>query len=179
MNNLTGKMRGLIHVYSGPGKGKTTASLGLALRACGHGWRVMMICFMKGDPNYGEVLISGRIPNFKLVQSGLPTFVKKGDPSPEDLRLARNGFDLAKKSIKENSVDLLILDEINVAVDYGLIPLEEVVDFVNGKPDNLELVLTGRYAHPEIVKRADLVSEILEIKHPYQEGIPGREGIDY
>jgi cob(I)alamin adenosyltransferase len=134
---------------------------------------------MKGDPNYGEVLISSKIPNFKLVQSGLPTFVKKGNPSTEDLQLAREGFNLAKKTVKKNDVNLLILDEINVAVDYGLIPLEELVEFINQKPENLELVLTGRYAHPEVVKRADLVSEILEIKHPYQGGVPAREGIDY
>lgn len=170
---------GLIHVYSGPGKGKTTASLGLALRACGHGWKVRMICFMKGDPNYGEVKISSSIPGFELIQSGLPTFVKKGQPSEEDLRLAREGFELAKKTMEEGRHDLLILDEINVAVDYGLIPLEEVVTLMENKPDRLELVLTGRYAHAEIQKRADLVSEILEIQHPYTRGIPGREGIDF
>lgn len=171
--------QGLVQVYSGPGKGKTTASLGLALRACGHGWNVLMICFMKGDPSYGEALISDKIPNFKLVQSGLPSFVKKGDPSPEDLRLARQGFEQAKKALKDDRLDLLILDEINVAVDYGLLPLEEVLDFIQNKPDRLELVLTGRYAHPEIVKTADLVSEILEIKHPYQQGRQSREGIDF
>ena len=173
------KDRRLIHVYTGPGKGKTTASLGLALRACGHGWNVRMICFMKGDPNYGEVKIASSIPGFELIQSGLPTFVKKGEPSPEDLRLAREGFDLAKKTVEEGKHDLLILDEINVAVDYGLIPLEELIALVDSKPAKLELVLTGRYAHREISKRADLVSEVLEIKHPYTQGIPGREGIDY
>jgi len=134
---------------------------------------------MKGDPNYGEVLISKTIPNFELIQSGLPTFVKKGEPSEEDIKLAREGLDLAKRTIREDKIDLLILDEINVAVDYGLLSLEEVVELVEGKPKNMELVLTGRYAHPEIVKIADLVSEVLEIKHPYQQGIQGREGIDY
>ena len=176
---MTDKILRLIHVYSGPGKGKTTASLGLALRACGHGWKVRMICFMKGDPDYGEVKIAKSIPGFELVQSGLPTFVKKGEPSEEDLRLAREGLELAKKTIEEGEHDLLILDEINVAVEYGLIPLEEVVTLMENKPKNLELVLTGRYAHAEIQKRADLVSEILEIKHPYTQGIPGREGVDF
>ncbi len=166
-------------MYTGAGKGKTTASLGLALRACGHGWKVLMICFMKGDTNYGEVVMSKKIPNFELIQSGLPTFVKKGDPSEEDLRLARQGFELAKKALQDKKYDLLILDEINVAVDYGLLSLEEVLDLVQNKPDNVELVLTGRHAHPKIVKIADLVSEILEIKHPYQQGIMGREGIEY
>ena len=179
MLNNSSEGKGLVHVYTGSGKGKTTASLGLALRACGHGWRVRMICFMKGDPDYGEVLISKNIPNFELIQSGLPTFVKKGEPSEEDLRLARKGFDLAQKTIKEDKIDLLILDEINVAVDYGLLSLEEVIELVENKPKSMELVLTGRYAHPEIVKAADLVSEVLEIKHPYRQGIESREGIDY
>jgi cob(I)alamin adenosyltransferase len=171
--------KGLVQVYTGTGKGKTTASLGLALRACGHGLKTLMVCFMKGDPNYGEVLVSGQIPHFKLIQSGLPTFVKKGEPSEEDLRLAREGFDLAKKAIQDNQYDLVILDEINVAVDYGLIPLKDVLDLMSVKPDSLELVFTGRYAHPEIVRTADLVSEILEIKHPYQSGFKSREGIEY
>jgi cob(I)alamin adenosyltransferase len=171
--------RGLVHVYTGPGKGKTTASLGLALRACGHGWRVKMICFMKGDPNYGEVLISGQIPNFTLVQSGLPTFVKKGEPSEADLKLAREGYILADRAIHDEKIDMLILDEINVAVEYGLLTVEEVMRLIQNKSNTLELVLTGRYAHPEIVKHADLVSEILEIKHPYQKGLENREGIDF
>jgi len=179
MLNNAAQKKGLIQVYTGPGKGKTTAALGLALRACGHGWRVRMICFMKGDPNYGEVLISKTIPNFELIQSGLPTFVKKGEPSEEDIKLAKEGLDLAKRTVREDKIHLLILDEINVAVDYGLLSLEEVVELVEGKPKTMELVLTGRYAHPEIVKIADLVSEVLEIKHPYQQGIQAREGIDY
>jgi cob(I)alamin adenosyltransferase len=179
MANETPKTGGLIQVYTGPGKGKTTAALGLAMRACGHGWRVRMICFMKGDPNYGEVLISKVIPNFELIQSGLPTFVKKGEPSDEDLRLAGEGFKRAQETIQENDVDLLILDEINVAVDYGLLTLEEVIGLIKSKPAGMEIVLTGRYAHREIAKTADLVTEMLEIKHPYQEGFQSREGIDY
>ncbi len=179
MSNKKEKKKGLVQVYTGKGKGKTTAALGLALRACGHGWKVLMICFMKGDSNYGEVKISKKIPNFKLVQSGLPTFVKKGEPSEEDLRLAIEGFQIAKKALKEKKYDMLILDEINVAVDYGLISLNSVLDLIDKKPDNVELVLTGRYAHPEIVKSADLVSEILVIKHYYPKGIDSREGIEY
>jgi cob(I)alamin adenosyltransferase len=171
--------RRLIHVYTGPGKGKTTAALGLALRACGHGWKVKMICFMKGDPDYGEVRISESIPNFQLIQSGLPTFVKKGEPSEEDLRLAEEGLQMAEKALKNGKLDMLILDEINVAVDYGLISLERILNLMDTKPDSVELVLTGRYAHPEVVKRANLVSEVLEIKHPYQQGIQSREGIDF
>ena len=179
MLNSSRKTKGLIQVYTGPGKGKTTASLGLALRACGHGWKVKMICFMKGDSNYGEALISEKVPNFELIQSGLPTFVKKGEPSEEDLRLAREGYIMAVEALNDEELDMLILDEINVAVDYGLLVLDEVVKLIQNKPDRLELILTGRYAHPEIVKMADLVSEVLEIKHPYQKGFQSREGIDF
>jgi len=171
--------QGLIHVYSGPGKGKTTASLGLALRACGHGWTVLMICFMKGDPNYGEVKSAKEINNFTIVQSGLPTFVKKGDPSEKDKNLAKEGLLLAQSALRKNTHDLLILDEINVAVDYGLIGLEDVLQLINMKPKEMELVLTGRSAHPEIVRKADIVSEILMVKHPFEKGITNREGIDF
>ncbi len=175
----TQKRYGLVQVYTGSGKGKTTASLGLALRASGHGWIVKMISFMKGDPNYGEVLAAQHIPNFELIQSGLPTFVKKGQPSDEDLRLAREGLSKAKQYVRNEVIDLVILDEINVAVDYGLIPLNDLMSLIDEKASSQELVLTGRYAHPDIVKRADLVSEILEIKHPFQQGIKCREGVDY
>jgi len=179
MSNKNSTQRGQIHVYTGKGKGKTTAALGLAIRACGHGWKVLMICFMKGDPNYGEVIISKRIPNFTLIQSGLPTFVKKGEPSEEDLRLAREGFQQAEKALKQKKYDMIILDEINVAVDYGLLSLNEVLDLMATKPFETELVFTGRSAHPDIVKKANLVSEVLEIKHYYTKGINGREGIEY
>ena len=179
MKNPPERSVGLVQVYTGSGKGKTTASLGLALRACGHGWRVKMICFMKGDPNYGEVRIAEKISGFTLIQSGLPTFVKKGEPGPEDLRLAREGYGMALGALKDEGLDMLILDEINVAVDYGLLPLEDVIRLSEEKPESLELVLTGRYAHPKVVQLAHLVSEVLEIKHPFQQGVTSREGIDF
>lgn len=170
---------GWVHVYSGPGKGKTTAALGLALRACGHGWRVRMICFMKGDPNSGEMLVSGKIPNFELIHSGLPSVVKKGAPSPEDLRMAREGFKRAQNTARDEDVDMLILDEINGAVEYGLIPLEELIEFIRNKPRTMELVLTGRSAHREIVKLSHLATEMLEIRHFHEPGRRSREGIHY
>jgi cob(I)alamin adenosyltransferase len=171
--------KGFVQIYTGAGKGKTTASLGLAMRACGHGWKVMMICFMKGDPNYGEVESARHLPNFILIQSGLPSFVKKGEPTAEDLRLAKQGYQRAVGVLEKNEVDLLILDEINVALDYGLLSLDNVLLLLEKRPPSMDLVFTGRYAHLELVKSADLVSEILEIKHPYQKGIIGREGIDF
>lgn len=169
----------MVEVYTGDGKGKTTAAFGLALRALGHGLKVLCIQFMKGDPNYGEVIISKRLPNFELIQSGLPTFVKKGNPSPEDLRLAKEGFEKAKKTIKDGKYDIIILDEINVAMDYGLIEIEEVEKLIKECPENIELILTGRYAPKRIIELADLVSEIKEVKHYYKRGIQARKGIEY
>jgi len=169
----------MIQVFTGNGKGKTTAALGQALRAAGHGWQILVIQFMKGDPNYGELAALGRLSNITVVQSGLPTFVEKGNPSTEDVRLAREGMQKAERAIQNAEYRMIVLDEINVAVDYGLIPLERVLKLVHDCPSGIELVLTGRYAKQEVIDAADLVSEIQETKHPYQKGIVGREGIDY
>jgi len=169
----------MVQVLTGDGKGKTTAAFGQALRALGHGWNVLVIQFMKGDPTYGEVVAARKIPGLDVVQSGLPTFVEKGNPSPEDLRLARAGLDLAREAVSKARHRMIVLDEINVAVDYGLLPLKDVVELVRSCPTGIELVLTGRYAPKELVDLADLVSEVREVKHPYMKGIVSREGIDY
>jgi len=169
----------MVQVYTGSGKGKTTAALGQALRAIGHGWKVLMIQFMKGDPTYGEIATARSIPNLKIIQSGLPTFVEKGNPSAEDLRLARDGFQQAQRALTDGEYQMVILDEINVAVDYGLLPLQSVLDLVEACPPRIELILTGRYAHEKLIDLADLVSEVKEVKHPYMKGIVSREGIDY
>jgi len=169
---------GLIHVYTGNGKGKTTAALGLGLRACGNGLRVHMIQFMKGR-RYSEIDAIEKIPLFSVKQFGRDEFVNKKQPEQIDIDLAIKGFHYAQQVMNEKNYDVIILDEINVAIDYDLIPLQDVLTFLDEKPEHLELILTGRYAHPEIVKRADIVSEILEIKHPYQQGIPSRKGIDW
>lgn len=172
--------RGLIQVYTGDGKGKTTASLGLAFRAAGHGMKTLIIQFMKGCVFYGELESAKRMePYIRIVQVGREEFVKKGNPEPIDIELAKKGMELAREAISSGQYDIVVLDEINVAVDYGLIPLEDVLDLMENKPYNVELVLTGRYAHPEIIKRADLVTEMLEIKHYYSEkGIDARDGIE-
>jgi cob(I)alamin adenosyltransferase len=138
-----------------------------------------MIQFMKGSENYGEVIISGKVPGFRLVQSGLPTFVEKGNPSEEDLRLAREGMELARKAVEEASCDILILDEINVAVDYGLIYASDVLELIKGRPPDMEVILTGRYAPEEFIEAADLVTEMKEVKHHYAKGQEMREGIEY
>ena len=169
----------MVQVYTGNGKGKTTAAIGQAIRAIGHNFRILMIQFMKGDSTYGEIIATQKIPKFEILQFGLPTFVKRGEPSPEDLKLAQEGLAYAKKAINSNEYQMIILDEINVAIDYGLVKLSEVLELVKNCPKSLELVLTGRYAPKELIDLADLVSGIKEIKHPYMQGYVSREGIDY
>lgn len=169
----------MIQIYTGNGKGKTTAAIGQAIRATGHNFKILMIQFMKGDSTYGEIIATQKISNFEIIQFGLPTFVKRGEPSPEDLRLAKEGLAYAKQAINDNKFQMIILDEINVAIDYGLIKLSEVLELVKNCPKSLELILTGRYAPKELIELADLVSEIKEIKHPYMQGYVSREGIDY
>ena len=170
--------KGYIHVYTGPGKGKTTAALGLGMRAAGAGLKVHMIQVMKGR-RYSELDAIENLPNFTFSQHGRDEFVSKEKPEQIDIDLAQEGFAYAKDVIKNTKYDMVILDEINVAVDYNLIPLDNVIKLIEEKPEKLELILTGRYAQPEIIKIADVVTEMLEIKHPYQEGVTARKGIDF
>lgn len=167
----------MIHIYTGDGKGKTTAALGLALRAVGHGNRVLMIQFMKKG-HYGELAASGMLKNFEIMQSGRGEFVNKNSPESVDFELAETGVEMARNALNSNNYDLLILDEINVAVDFGLVSVECVKGILNAAGDT-EIVLTGRYAKKELIDEADYVSEIAEIKHPYQRGIESREGIEF
>ena len=169
--------KGTVQLYTGDGKGKTTAALGCALRAIGHGARVYVVQFMKGDPNYGELKV--KIPRLKVVQSGLPTFVDKDNPSEEDRLLAQKGMELARKAISSGKYDMVILDEVNVAVDFGLVPVDELVRAVRMRPNGVEVILTGRYAHEKLIDLADMVSEVKEVKHHYRKGIQAREGIEY
>jgi len=169
----------MFEVYTGDGKGKTTAAFGLALRASGHGWNVLIIQFMKGSPDYGEIAAAKRIEGLTVVQTGLPTFVEKGNPSAEDLAEAARGMKLAREALGSGRYRLVILDEVNVAVDYGLVKIDDALALVDSCPDGVELVFTGRAAKPAVLERADLVSEVREVKHPYQKGFVNRVGIDY
>jgi cob(I)alamin adenosyltransferase len=170
--------KGFIHVYTGNGKGKTTAAIGLGIRAIGEGLKVIMIQFMKGR-RYSELNALQQIKNFTVAQFGRDEFVSKEKPEQIDIDLAHKGFSYAKDIILNGGYDLVILDEINVAVEFNLISRKDVIELLKNKPESLELVLTGRYAPPEIIKNADIVSEILEIKHPYQKGVQSRKGIDW
>ncbi len=171
--------KGIVIVITGNGKGKTTAAMGQALRALGHGFKVLVIQFMKGK-KYGEVLCAEKLlPNLRIIPCGLDSFVMKDNPAPVDIELARQGLKLAKEAIVSGEYQMVILDEINVALDFKLIPLEEVLDLIRNKPDSIDLVLTGRYAPQEIIDLADTVSEVKEIKHHYAKGIKERAGIEF
>lgn len=156
----------------------TTAALGLGLRAAGHGFQVYMIQFMKGQINYGELEAVKNLPNFTIRQFGRPEFVDRDNPDPRDIELAKAALAHAKEVMEVGEVDFLILDEINCAIDWGLISEEEVINLIKKRPQNMELILTGRYARPAIIELADLVSEVKEVKHPYQKGINARLGCE-
>ena len=169
----------MIQVYTGDGKGKTTAALGLACRAAGHGYKILIIQFMKGNRDYGELETARRLaPQLTIRPMGRGCRISREDPDPEDVKLCREAMLYAQRAIIGGEYDIVVLDEINVAVDLGLVPKEEVLKLLDERPARLELILTGRHACREIVERADLVTEMKEIKHYYQKGIQSREGIE-
>ena len=179
---MAGEKIGLIMVNTGNGKGKTTAALGTALRACGYGHRVLMIQFVKGPWKSGEQMAAPRLaPNFELVKTGRGFFKIMGDRLPEEEHRegARLGLELAGEKVRSGRYDLIILDEINNAIADGLVPLQPVLDILDSKPYGLHIILTGRNARPEVLERAHLVTEMTEVKHPYQQGILAQKGIDF
>ncbi|MHA2378989.1 MAG: cob(I)yrinic acid a,c-diamide adenosyltransferase [Candidatus Thorarchaeota archaeon] len=180
---------GLVQVYTGNGKGKTTCALGAGLRAAGHGLEVLMICFMKAkvaerngktDVNYGEFAALEFIPNFQIIPVGRLDFVDKENPDPVDIKMAQDGLKLAQETLRDRKCDVLILDEINVAVEWNLISLEDQLDLLSKKPDEVEIIMTGRYATRELVEAADLVTELTELKHYFSERkLPARRGFEF
>jgi len=171
--------KGYAQVYTGSGKGKTTASLGLAVRAAGHGLKTVIIQFMKGWIDYGELAgVRMLAPHVEIHQAGRDTFVNRNNPDPEDIRLAVEGWKLASGIISGRKADIVVLDEINCAMDFGLLPVGEVLEAIKRKPDGMELVLTGRGAPPEILEAADLVTEMREIRHYYAKGVDARVGVE-
>ncbi len=173
---------GYIQIYTGNGKGKTTASLGLALRALGHGWKVLIIQFTKGDnaTSYGEIISSSKfLPNLDVVQFGMDRVCYSHNLSMDDYREAKKGWEFAKQAIQSGEYQLIILDEINVCTSMNMIKVSDVKETLLHKPENLEIVLTGRYAHPELKLIADLVTEMKPIKHYFDKGVMARQGIEY
>ncbi len=169
---------GLVHVYTGSGKGKTTAALGLALRTCGHGLEAYVIQFMKSGRS-GETSAAKKLQNLTVKSYGRDEFVDKNHPLEIDIKLAREALEQARKVVQGGHYDVVILDELIVALDYGLIDLGDVLDMILGKPPHVELILTGRKAPPEIIEVADLVTEMREVKHPHRRGVPARKGIEF
>ena len=173
---------GYIQVYTGNGKGKTTASLGLAMRALGRCWKVLIIMFMKGgdgELNSFRNLSPEIARNLTIIQAGPDRIVYQNNKTDEDTELIKKGWELAKKAIKNDEYNLIILDEANIAIDLGLIDLQEMLDVLKNKPEEMEIVLTGRNARQEIIDIAHLVSEIKPVKHYWDTGIAARKGIEY
>lgn len=175
---------GYIQVYTGDGKGKTTASLGLAMRALGRCWKVLIIMFTKGGDNYGELVsfrnLSPQIAqNLTIIQAGLDRIVYSDNKNKKDEEEIKKGWEIAKKAINNDEYNLIILDEANIAIDLGFIDVDEVVDVLKNKPEEMEIVLTGRNANKKVVDIAHLVSEIKPIKHYWDTGIAARKGIEY
>lgn len=166
-------------MITGNGKGKTTSAFGQALRAIGQGYKVFVLQFMKGR-KYGEFIAAEKyLSNITIKMSGLDSFVMRDHPAAIDIDMARKGLDIARKAIMSGKYDMVILDEINVALDFKLVDLKDVMKLIKNKPAHVDLILTGRYAPKEIIKLADTVSDVQEIKHHYNAGIKDRAGIEY
>ncbi len=170
--------QGLVQVYTGEAKGKTTAALGLVLRAAGWGLRAYIAQFMKQQPSGEEEALKHFAPLVTLEKFGRAGFLMAGACAPEDVALAREGLDHARAALV-GGYDLVVLDEVNTAVAFGLLAEQQVLDLIAARPPQVELVLTGRGATPAILAAADLVTRMVEEKHPYQRGIPARRGIEY
>jgi cob(I)alamin adenosyltransferase len=173
--------RGLIIVNTGPGKGKTTAAMGTALRAVGQGMKVLMLQFLKGSWHYGELdAVKAFGDKFIMKQMGRG-FVKVGgaEPDPEDVKMVEAAWDESRQAILSGQWDLVILDEINYAISYGMLDPAKVVEALKQKPEMLHVILTGRNAHPTIVELADTVTEMRQVKHAYEQGVEAQRGIEY
>jgi len=170
---------GCIHVISGDGKGKTTSSLGLALRAAGHGFKTLMIQFMKKGWDYGELKAVELLPNIQIIQYGTPDFVDKTQPLPIDYQEAKAALKRFSKELRSKQWDIIILDEVNVALDYKLIPEENILEELKNKPKNIEIVLTGRNASQALIDLADYYTKVQSLKHPYQQKITARKGVEF
>ena len=171
--------KGLVLVYTGNGKGKTTAALGLALRAIGHGAKVFMVQFKKGDPHYGEIqTIRSYLPSFLVFQAGKNRMCE-GQLKDDSLAVIRDGFNVGEEAMHSGKFDLCIFDEINVVMAQGLLPVADVLAMLACRPGNVDVVLTGRGAPVEIIEAADMVSEIREIKHHFHSGVKARRGMEF
>ena len=174
--------KGLTIVYTGKGKGKTTAALGIALRASGYEKKICMIQFIKGSWHYGEMESSKKLgSNFEMIAvgKGFVGIIDDNSPREDHQQIAKEALKISEEKIQSGEYDIIILDEINYAVNLGLIKIEDVTKLIKSKPPDLDLILTGNYAKDDVMKLADLVTEMREIKHPFQKGIKAKKGIDF
>lgn len=174
---MSGLMRGYVQVYTGDGKGKTTAALGLALRAAGHGMRTYVGQFMKGQP-YGELDALRGHPSITIEQYGDARCIRREEVTSKHVAQAHQGLERAQEAMRSGQYDIIVLDEINVAIWFGLLDVDEVLAFLEQRPEHVEVILTGRRALPQLIERADLVTEMREVKHYYQQGVIARDGIE-
>jgi len=172
-------MTGLVEVFTGNGKGKTSAALGVVLRALGHGLRVCIVYFMKGDYPYGEQKILAQLPNVSLARFGQISFVDPLNVKEEERQQAREALKAGREAVLGGEYDIVVLDEANLAAAWKLVDVDDIVELIEQKPEEVELILTGRYADAKLIELADLVTEMVEIKHPYRKGVLSREGVDY
>ena len=174
--------QGLVIVYTGGGKGKTTAALGVALRAWGYGWKTLFVQFIKGTWKYGELEAARKMgPSLEIRPMGVGFVHIMGDnlPLEEHIEAARKALGAAKEEIKSGAWDIVVLDEVNVAIYKKLLTVEEVLEVVAGRPEWMTLVMTGRNAPEALLEAADLVTEMREVKHPFQQGVEAQKGIDF
>ena len=171
--------KGLVHVLTGNGKGKTTSAMGAILRAVGHGLKAYIVFFMKGDYPYGEYSTLSKLPNVDMASFGFRCLTDPANIKPEEIEQARLALSAAREAVLGGNYDLVVLDEVNVALSLKLIELDDVLKLISDKPTHVELILTGRYADSELIEVADVVTEMVKIKHPYDEGILARKGIEY
>ena len=174
--------KGLVIVYTGKGKGKTTSALGIVLRAVGYGKKIAMIQFIKGSWHYGEMDSSKRLePEFEMIAvgKGFVGILDDKSTKEEHQNVANEALKISKEKMSSGDYDIIILDEVNYAVNLNLVKIEEILSLIKSKPDNIDLILTGNYAKRELIEIADLVTEMREIKHPFQKGIKAKKGIDF
>jgi len=171
--------RGLVQVFTGNGKGKTSAALGAVLRAVGHGLRVCIVFFMKGKYPYGEFSTLPKLPNVDVASFGLRCLIDPSHINPEEIEQAKLALSTAQQAMLSGNYDMVVLDEVNVAVYFKLIELDEVIKLIEDKPPKLDIILTGRYADAKLIELADLVTEMVKLKHPYDKGVKARKGIEY
>ena len=170
---------GLVQIFAGDGRGKTSAAVGTAIRAAGYGLKVFVVFFMKASQSLGEYKVLTDLPNVKWEAYGRPSFLKLSEAKQEDKELAEKALKAAENAINSGDYDMVVLDEINNAVSYNIVDVEDVKKLVKNKPQEVELILTGRFGNTELYQMADMITELKSIKHPFDKGISARKGIDF